>query len=52
MFSALGTTLKYASFVFLVPVIVAVIYSEYFAIPYFFLTFSGSAPEKFYIIIK
>ena len=39
MFSALGTTLKYASFVFLVPVIVAVIYSEYFTIPYFFLGF-------------
>ncbi|MCK4497561.1 MAG: TrkH family potassium uptake protein [Candidatus Aenigmarchaeota archaeon] len=39
IFKALGTTLKYASFVFLVPIIVAVIYGEYFAIPYFFLGF-------------
>jgi len=36
---ALGTALKYASFVFLVPIIVAIIYSEFFAIPYFFLGF-------------
>ncbi|MEE9323270.1 MAG: TrkH family potassium uptake protein [Candidatus Aenigmarchaeota archaeon] len=39
IFKSVGTCFKYASFVFLVPIIVAVIYSEYFAIPYFFICF-------------
>jgi len=39
IFKALGTCLKYVSFVFLIPIVVAVIYGEYSAIPFFFLGF-------------
>ncbi|UCC91600.1 MAG: TrkH family potassium uptake protein, partial [Candidatus Aenigmatarchaeota archaeon] len=39
IFKSVGTCFKYASFVFLVPVIVSLIYGEYFAMPYFFLSF-------------
>ncbi|MFC2143792.1 TrkH family potassium uptake protein [Candidatus Aenigmatarchaeota archaeon] len=39
IFSALGTTLKYTSPVFLVPIIVSLLYGEYSAISYFFLSF-------------
>lgn len=37
--SSLGTTLKYASFVFLIPITVAVVFSEYYAIPSFLVAF-------------
>ncbi len=36
---SVGTCLKYASFVFLVPILVALIYGEYPGIPYFILSF-------------
>ncbi len=36
---SLGTCLKYAGFVFLVPIIVAIIYGEYHSIQYFFIGF-------------
>ncbi len=50
---SVGTCLKYASFVFLIPIIVAIIYGEFFAIPYFFLSFLislilGFALEKIF----
>ncbi|MCK4335208.1 MAG: TrkH family potassium uptake protein, partial [Candidatus Aenigmarchaeota archaeon] len=50
---SVGTCLKYASFVFLIPIIIAIIYGEFFAIPYFFLSFLislilGFALEKIF----
>lgn len=39
IFSALGTSMKFASYVFLIPIIVALIYGEYSAISYFFISF-------------
>lgn len=39
VFRDIGTVFKYTSFVFLLPIIVALIYGEYFTIEYFVLTF-------------